>query len=58
MQWYDPKTAAKLLSISVSTVNRMMKRGELKFRRVGRFPRIPASELEPPTNVIPLRRFS
>ena len=56
MQWYTVRDAAKLLSISTRTVWRMLQRGELKFRRCGNAVRIPSSELEPPTDVLPLRR--
>jgi excisionase family DNA binding protein len=56
MQWYTVPEAARLLSISTRTVWRMLQRGELKFRRCGRIVRIPGSELEPPTDIIPLRR--
>jgi len=56
MQWYTPDEVAARLSVSESTVRRMLKRGELKHRKFGRLVRIPETELQPPTEVVPLRR--
>jgi len=56
MQWYTPDEVAARLSVSESTVRRMIRRGELKHRKFGRLVRIPETELQPPTEVVPLRR--
>jgi len=56
MNWYTPDEVADRLSVSESTVRRMIRRGELKHRKFGRLVRIPETELQPPTEVVPLRR--
>lgn len=52
--YYTPAEAAEILKVSEDTVRRMLKRGELRHRRLGRLIRIPASSLLG-TDVIPLR---
>ena len=58
MQYITVAQTAKLLAVSERTVRRMIKRGELQFRRAGRLIRIPANQLEEQecTTIIPLRR--
>ena len=46
MQWYTPDEVAARLSVSESTVRRMIRRGELKHRKFGRLVRIPETELQ------------
>jgi excisionase family DNA binding protein len=57
MNWYTPDEVAAQLSCSESTVRRMLKRGELKHRKFGRLVRIPETELQPPTDLVELRRL-
>lgn len=47
--------AAHVLQVSEVTVRRMVQRGELRARRCGRLIRIPASALDLPTGIVPLR---
>ena len=57
MKHYTVRQTAEMLAVSEKTVRRMIKRGELRCRRVGSLIRIPASELEShDTRMIPLPR--
>lgn len=43
---YSPETVAEMLECSVLKVRKMVWRGEIGHRRIGRLVRIPRSELE------------
>ena len=43
---YSPETVAELLDCSVQKVRKMIQRGEIGYRRIGRLVRIPSSEIE------------
>jgi excisionase family DNA binding protein len=58
MNFISVKQYARHMQISEKTVRRMLDRGELRSRRVGRLIRIPTSELEMETQVVPMRRWS
>jgi excisionase family DNA binding protein len=45
-QVYSIEEAARLLKVHPDTIRRMIKRGEMQSRKVGRQYRIPRSEIE------------
>ena len=57
MQFISVKQYAKMMRVSEKMVRRMLERGELRSKRVGRLIRIPESELEMETQVVPMRRW-
>ncbi len=57
MKFISVKQYAKMMQVSEKMVRRMLERGELRSKRVGRLIRIPASELEMETQVKPMRRW-
>jgi excisionase family DNA binding protein len=57
MKFISVKQYAKMMQISEKMVRRMLERGELRSKRVGRLIRIPESELEMETQVVPMRRW-
>lgn len=57
MQFISVKQYAKMMQVSEKMVRRMLERGELRSKRIGRLIRIPASELEmKPTVSLPWRQ--
>ena len=57
MKFISVKQYAKRMQVSEKMVRRMLERGELRSKRVGRLIRIPESELEMETQVVPMRRW-
>ena len=45
-RFYSPETFAGLLEVSVEMVRKMVYKGEIAYRKIGRLVRIPSSELQ------------
>lgn len=56
MEFFSVKQYAAMMKVSEKTVRRMLERGELRSKRIGRLIRIPEIELQmKPTVTLPWR---